>query len=194
MNNIHRIRREDAVLVIIDIQTRMMPAIYNAMGVVAETVKLIRGCRIMDVPILITQQYTKGLGETIEPAFTALTEDLGEFAPPTEYQYIEKLSFSAMGTQAFVSALEDCKKKSVIICGVEGHVCLRQTVLDLMSDGYGVFVACDCVSSRKERDLKPAFTEMLCAGAVLLTSEAVLFEMLLSAEDSRFKQISKLVK
>jgi len=160
MSSFSRIRKEDAVLVVIDIQTRMMSAIYDAERVIAESAKLIRGCRIMDVPILVTQQYTKGLGETVEPILTALTEDLGGSTAATEHRYIEKLRFSAMGDQAFVSALKNHKKKSVIICGVEGHVCLRQSVLDLMSYGYKVFVACDCVSSRKERDLKPAFVEM----------------------------------
>jgi len=194
MREKNRIKREDAVLAVIDFQTRMMPAIKDADSVIAESAKLIRGCRILGVPILVTQQYTKGLGVSEEPIVTAMTENLGEFAPGVEFKYIEKVSFSAMGEPKFVSALEDCKRKSVIICGVEGHVCLRQTVLDLLSDGYSVYVASDCISSRKERDLAPAITEMTEEGAVLITSEAVLFEMLQTAEALFFKQISKLVK
>ncbi|GHU50058.1 hydrolase [Clostridia bacterium] len=194
MNNINRLRKDEAVLLVIDYQTKMMPFITDGESVVAESAKLIKGCRILNLPILVTQQYTKGLGETVETVARALTEDLGELAPEKGFEHIEKTSFSTMGEPDFEKALKATDRKSVLICGVEGHVCVRQTVLDLLALDYAVFVASDCVSSRKKRDLKPALKEMAAAGAVLISSEAALFEMLEAAGKPGFKQISNLVK
>ncbi|MDR0570243.1 MAG: isochorismatase family protein [Clostridiales Family XIII bacterium] len=194
MKEIARIRKEEAALVVVDFQTKMMPWIDGEEQVVAESAKLIRGCRVLGLPVLATQQYTRGLGETVAPVLEALTEELGEWSPATEFSHVEKTSFSVMGEPEFARRLKETGKTDVILCGVEGHVCVRQSALDMLAAGYKVFLARDCVSSRKKRDLEPAMRELELAGATLITSEAALFEMLGGAGAPGFKQISKLVK
>ena len=181
---ITRIKREDAVLVLVDFQERLMPAMRNSEKVLAQTVMLTTGCKEFDIPVLVTQQYTKGMGETVDPVKTAL----GEFA------YIEKKEFSCWLNPDFKKALEDTGRKTVIVCGCETHVCVQQTVLDLLEAGYNVYVAGDCVSSRKKYTRDTAIARMAGAGAVVTCAETALFELLGSADDPHFKTISKLVK
>ncbi len=186
--------KEDAVLVGIDFQDKLMPAINNNEELQDTVVKLIKGCRILGVPIIMTQQYTKGLGETVSAIASALNEDLGDIPESEGFQIIEKTSFSAMGEPTFIQALEKLCKKTVIIAGVEAHVCVQQTVIDLLDKGYTVFVAYDCISSRKSEDMKIAQHRMRDAGAVCTTYESILFELLKGSKEPGFKQISALVK
>lgn len=179
-----KIHKEDAVLVLIDFQERLMPAMENNEELAATVVKLIKGCNIMEIPKLVTQQYTKGLGATIQD----IHEALGKYCP------IEKTSFSAMGEPAFAEALEKTGRKTIILAGVESHVCVQQTALDLLEKGYNVFLAADCVSSRQGSDKKYALKRMAQAGAFLTTYEAVLFELCGGSRQPGFKEISALVK
>jgi nicotinamidase-related amidase len=179
-----RCRREEAVLVLVDYQERLMPAIKSRDDVEESAAKLANGCQILGVPILITQQYTKGLGPTVE----TIAQVLGDFQP------IEKTSFSIMGEPAFVEALAATGRKSVILAGVEAHVCVLQSALDLLEAGYQVFLAIDAVSSRSNTDKKYAQRRMAEAGAVGTTVESVLFELLVGAREPGFKEISALVK
>lgn len=189
-----KIHKEDAIMVGIDFQERLMPAMKNPDETELAVIKLIKGCRIMGVPILMTQQYTKGLGPTTAPIVEALTESLGEEIPAVTFEPIEKTSFSAMKEPSFVSALEKSGRKTVIICGVETHVCVQQTVIDLLESGYSVFVVNDCVSSRSNTDKKYGQRRMGESGAMGTTFEAVLFELCGGAKEAGFKQISNLVK
>lgn len=179
-----KIQKEDAILVLIDFQERLMRAMKNQEELAATAIKLIKGCNIMELPKLITQQYTKGLGPTIP----GIHEALGQYDP------IEKTSFSAMGEPAFVEALEKTGRKTVIIAGVESHVCVQQTALDLFEAGYTVFLPADCVSSRHKNDKKYALRRMAQAGAIITTCEAVLFELCGGSRQPGFKEISALVK
>lgn len=189
-----KIKKEDAVFVGIDYQERIMPAMKNNEELEETVVKLIKGCRIMGVPILMTQQYTKGLGPTTAPVVEALTAALGDDIPEAEFQAIEKTSFSAMKEPAFVEALEKLGRKTVIIGGIETHVCVQQTVIDLLESGYSVFVVNDCVSSRSNTDKKYSQRRMSESGAMGTTYESVVFELCGGAKESGFKQISNLVK
>jgi nicotinamidase-related amidase len=146
------LRKEDAVLGGIDFQERLMPAMKGSEELESASVRLIKGCRVLGVPVLVTQQYTKGLGPTVAAITAALTEPIGEGAGAEEFLHIEKTSFSAMGEPAFVEALEKLGRKTVIIAGIEAHVCVQQTVIDLLEKGYTVFVAYDCISSRSSTD------------------------------------------
>lgn len=179
-----RLNREDAVLVLVDFQERLMPAMKGNEELEATIVKLVKGCQILDVPILITQQYTKGLGPTVEP----IREALGSFDP------IEKTIFSAMGELAFLSALEQTGRKTVILAGIEAHVCVLQTALDLLDQEYQVFLVMDGVASRSNSDKKYAQRRITEAGAIGTTYESVLFELLKGAKEPGFKEISNLVK
>jgi len=111
-----------------------------------------------------------------------------------EYEYIEKTSFSAMGEPAFAEALEKYGRKTVILSGIESHVCILQTALDLLEKGYNVFLVIDCISSRCNSDKKYAQKRMAQAGAIATTCEAVLFEVCGGAREPGFKEISALVK
>ncbi|MBR0597958.1 hydrolase [Clostridiales bacterium BAD-6] len=189
-----KIKKEDAILVGIDFQERLMPAMKGNEELEATAVKLVKGCRILGVPILMTQQYTKGLGSTVPAIAEAITASLGDDIPETVFEHIEKTSFSAMGEPAFVEALEKLRKKTVIISGIEAHVCVQQTVIDLLEKGYHVFVANDCISSRNNTDKKYSQRRMGDAGAVGTTMESILFELCGGAKEPGFKQISALVK
>ncbi|WP_037373323.1 hydrolase [Anaerovorax odorimutans] len=189
-----KIKKEDAVFVGIDFQDRIMPAMKNNEELEETVIKLIKGCRIMGIPIIMTQQYTKGLGDTKEKIIEALTEPIEENSERLEFLPIEKTNFSAMGEPAFVEALEKLKRKTVIIGGIEAHVCVQQTVLDLIESGYSVFLVNDCISSRSNNDKKYAQRRMGESGAMGTTYESVLFELCQGAKEPGFKQISKIVK
>ncbi len=176
--------KEEAVLVLIDFQERIMSAMKDRDDLEEAVIKLVKGCRILGVPILVIQQYTKGLGPTIPGIHNAL----GEYEP------IEKNAFSAMGEPAFVEKLKESGRKTVILTGIEAHVCVLQTALDLLEAGYRVFLANDCVGSRKGGDRKTALARMTTSGAVEATYESVLFELLKGARQEGFKDISILVK
>lgn len=182
--DITRIKREEAVLVMIDFQERLMPAMKNESKVIAQAVMLAKGCKEFGLPVLVTQQYTKGMGATVQ----AVADALGDF------EHIEKKEFSCYQNADFRAALEATGRKTVIVCGCETHVCVQQTVLDLLAEGYVVYVAGDCVSSRRGYTRDTALYRMDSAGAVITNAETALFELLGTADDPHFKTISKLVK
>lgn len=177
-------KKQDTILVAVDFQERLMPAMENKDVLENTMVRLVKGIRALDVPVIVTQQYTKGLGATIAP----VAEALGEFEP------IEKTTFSALGQPDFVEALEASGKKSVILTGIEAHICVQQTALELLERGYGVYVVQDCIASRKGSDNLCSQQRMARAGAVLTTYEAVLYELLGGAKADGFKAISAIVK
>lgn len=193
-NQVLKLKKEDAILVGIDFQEKIMPAMKGKEELEEVAVKLVKGCRILGVPVVMTQQYTKGLGETIPSVVAALTEAIGEDIAAADFAPIEKTSFSAMGEPGFVEALEKLGRKTIIIAGIEAHVCVQQTVIDLLEKGYTVFVANDGIASRNNTDKKYSQRRMGEAGAVGTTMESILFELLGGAKAPGFKQISALVK
>jgi nicotinamidase-related amidase len=182
--NSFRIKREEAILVMIDYQERLMPAMKDQESLEESVIQLVNGIRTLDVPVLVTQQYTKGLGATVQ----SIAEALGEFSP------IEKTDFSAAGEMNFLEALNETGKTTVLLCGIEAHVCVAQTALILLELGYDVFLIEDAVSSRDKNDKKVAIKRMIQAGARPVTVEAVLFELLGTAKAAEFKEISGIVK
>lgn len=181
---IMRIIKEQSFGLIIDIQEKLYPHIHKCDILSRNTVNLIRGLKILNIPVILTQQYTKGLGETIP----AIKEAIGDFDP------IEKISFSCCDEPVFMDTIKQIKKKYVIIAGIESHVCVLQTTLDLIGLSYITVVIEDCVSSRKSRDKKTAIERMRQEGAIISTYESVLFELCRFAGTSQFKEISKIVK
>lgn len=182
---ITRLKREDTILVAIDFQEKLMPAMNDSEETIAGAKKMMDGITIFELPILVTEQNPKGLGGTIKEIDESLTKNVTK---------IEKNEFSCLANETFKSALEESGRKTVIVTGCETHVCVQQTVLDLLMSGYDVYVAMDGVSSRKKYMRKAALKRMASAGAVITTYEAVLFELLGTAKDPNFKVISKLVK
>ncbi|MCD8330483.1 MAG: isochorismatase family protein [Lachnospiraceae bacterium] len=180
-----RLEREKTQAVMIDMQERLLPAMERQAEVREKTEMLLRGLQILEIPVTVTQQYTRGLGPTEE----RLREAAGTEA------YVEKLSFSCFLEPAFREALEAHPgRKAVLLFGVETHVCVLQTVLDLLASGRDVFVVCDCVDSRCRSDREVALRRMEAAGTVLTTAESALFELLGRAGSDTFRSISKLVK
>ena len=179
-----KIDKDEAVLVVVDYQDRIVPAMNEGERVIVTAAKFIRGCRVMGLPAIVTQQYTRGLGETV----SQIREALGDFEP------VEKKTFSAAGSDEFMRRLEVLDRETVVVIGIEAHVCVEQTVLDLIGAGYDVFVIADCMTSRHESDMHEACRRMVHSGAVLTTYEAALFEMLGSADEPGFREISAIVK
>lgn len=178
------LNRNKTALLIIDIQERLLPAMMNPEIVVENVIKLIEGMKILGIPVYFTEQYPKGLGPTIPSIKSAL-----EGA-----EAIQKMSFSCSGAGEFFGELKQKNISQLIVCGVESHVCVQQTVMDLLANGFQVDLPADTVSSRKEIDYKMALDRMRNLGAEVTTTESVLFELLEICGTAEFKSVSKLVK
>ena len=179
-----RIIRENTIAVIIDVQDRLFPHIYENIELERNLGKLVKGLKILDIPLIITEQYSKGLGFTIPSLKSELPE----------YQAIEKISFSCCDEQVFRKSLLDSGKTNVIIAGIESHICVMQTVNDLIEIGLLPVVIEDCVSSRNLNDKKISIKRMRQEGAIISTYESILFELCRLSGTDKFKEISKLVK
>jgi len=184
MRNLKIFNSENSALLIIDIQEKILPVIYQSERVIENTIKLIKGFKTLNAPVYFTEQYPKGLGRTDEK----IKDALGENEP------IEKMSFSCRGGGNLFMELRDNGIEQVALCGVESHVCVMQTALDLVANGFQVHVAADAVSSRRELDYKAALDRMRANDIEITLTESILFEMLNVCGTEQFKTISKLVK
>lgn len=172
----------DTALLIVDVQERLIGSIAGGPRVVWNCGRLIDGARLLGVPVAGTEQYRKGLGRTVP----ALAERLGELP--------DKLTFSCGGCPQVFADLHARGCHKILVAGIEAHVCVQQTALDLLAAGWRVYLAADAVSSRFETDLDIALRRMESAGATLTTTEAALFEWCEVAGTPQFKEISRLVR
>jgi nicotinamidase-related amidase len=179
-----RILKENTIGLVIDIQERLVPVMEENEQFVENCSKLIQGLQILGLPLLVTQQYTKGLGETIDEIKSVISY----------FQYIEKKDFSCYDEPAFAEKLDQSGAKNVIICGIESHVCVLQTAIDLKEAGYTPVVVFDCVSSRSFDNVDLAAERFRYEGIMMTSMESILFELTRSAGAAGFKEISKLVK
>jgi nicotinamidase-related amidase len=147
----------------------------------------VRGCHILGIPTLVTEQYVRGLGPTVEPLRNALEESGG-------YRPIEKSCFSAQGCDVFSAQLATLERNQVILAGVETHVCVYQTALDLIGAGMSVTLIADAVSSRAPENKAIALTRLMAEGVKLSSTEMALFELTVTSGTDEFRAISKLVK
>jgi len=171
-------------LLIIDIQERILPVINNHQSVVQNTLKLIKGFKVMNLPIFFTEQYPKGLGSTAAELKNEMADAV----------YFDKMSFSCFGAGELFNKFKEKNLTQIAVAGVETHVCVQQTVLDLLENDFQVNVAADAVSSRKEMDYEIALERMRDNGAEITTHESILFELLNVCGTDTFKQVSKIVK
>lgn len=178
------LKRDDALLVIVDIQERLAVAMAEKERVVNNTLHLIESAKLLGLPLLITEQYPKGLGPTVPEVRSAVQT----YAP------IEKITFSCCGEKFFMEAVQETEKKQIILAGMETHVCVLQTCIDLLQEGYGVHVVSDAICSRTKQNYKTAIEYMRDAGAVITCTETVLFQLLVKAGSEEFKAISKRIK
>lgn len=170
--------------VVIDLQEKLFPQMHGKESLLKNCSILIQGLKAMYIPTLVTQQYTKGLGDTIED----IKLSLGDF------EYTEKMAFSCCGEHDFLTKIKTQRKENVILLGIESHVCVMQTALDLIDLGFNPIIIEDCTSSRKVNDKQIALERLKQEGAMISTYESILFELCQTASSPEFKTISKLVK
>lgn len=171
----------DSLLIVIDFQEKLIKHIQRAEEVLRESAKLIKACKILGVPMIVTEQVK--LGKTVEEIRRLI------YSKP-----ILKSSFSCVKSEDFMRELEMLKPKKCIIIGIEAHICVLQTALDLLEKGYEVHVALDCIGARKLSDRDTAIQRMIQRGVVPTTAETVIYEFLETAEHEKFKEVLEIVK
>lgn len=178
-----KIEREHTAALVIDYQEKLIPVMDRKEALIENSSILLAGLRTLGIPMVLTQQYTKGLGATVGE----LTQAAG-----TE-EFVEKIRFSAWqdvsDSHSWIQG-----KKYIVLCGVEAHICVLQTLLDLRAAGFVPVLVTDCVSSRKRADYETALVRARQEGAILTTYEALLFELLEKAGTEESKKIQRLVK
>jgi nicotinamidase-related amidase len=179
------LKSADAVLILIDIQEKFRPSIPGLEALIERTEILVRSAVRLGIPVLATEQYPKALGNTVP--------ELREWLPDNQ-AYLPKLRFSAYGCEALRQGLEASKRKQVVLAGIETHVCVLQTGLELLASGYSVFVVTDAVSSRSAMDKGAGLRRLEKHGAELITSEMAVFEWLREAGTPEFKELQSLIK
>jgi nicotinamidase-related amidase len=179
-----RLDPDRALLLVVDVQEAFRPHIDGWAPLVAHCDALVRGCRALDVPVIVTEQYPQGLGHTIPE----LAEALDGIAP------IEKRAFSSLGAPATRDQLDQYGRDQVLVCGIEAHVCVQQSVADILRSGREAHVALDAIASRTASSREVGVRRMRAAGMVPSGVELALFEMLESAEHPAFKAVSAIVR
>ncbi len=174
--------RGNTALLVVDVQEKLLPFVAGGALIVWNIRRLLDAAKVLGLPEAATEQYPKGLGPTVPE----LAERLGPLP--------SKLAFSAGGCPEIFAGLRSRGIHNVLVAGIEAHVCIQQTVLDLLADGWRVFVAADAVGSRFEVDYQTALRRMDSAGATLTTTEAAVFEWCETAAAAEFKQISRLAR
>lgn len=175
---------DHSVLLVVDIQDQFRAAIPTMADLFHRTGQLLRGADLLSVPVLVTEQYPKGLGHTV----TELSN-----VYPAQTTVLEKTALSAWGATGLPDALARLNRKQVIVCGLEAHACINQTVMDLLEHGYDVYLVEDAVGSRKEADRQVALKKLVGQGAIPVCTEMVLFEWLRDARHPHFKAIQQIV-
>ncbi|MDO8684289.1 MAG: hydrolase [Armatimonadota bacterium] len=176
--------KNNTTLVVVDLQEPFLRSIFERERVVANSVTLIRAAKILGLPTVATLQYPERMGDMIPEVLEALPEDAR----------IGKTAFSCCGSDEFRDKMSEIGRPTALVCGVESHICVNQTVHDLLVAGYKVHVAKDAISSRTKANYKIGVEKMRQAGAIITSVETAIFELLADAKASEFKQILELVK
>ena len=179
-----RITRTGTTALFIDFQEKLFPAMNEKEILLKNSILLLEGLTVLGVPISFTQQYTRGLGETLG----SLSSLVSEFSP------IEKTDFSGYAAEQYLEFLKLHQSKMIIICGIEAHICVLQTAVDLKEAGYFPVVISDCITSRTEISKTAALERFRFENIMTSTCESILFELTRSSRADEFRAISKLVK
>jgi len=173
-------------LIVVDIQEKLLPPVFNKDELVRNSQLLVRLANILELPTIVTTQYEKGLGKTVPEIATLLAGT----------QPIDKLQFGCFGCEEFRSALKSLpgNRNTLLVCGMEAHICVMQTVLGALNDGYLVHVASDAIGSRVRWNWDIGIDRMRAAGAVISTTEMMIYELLRASGTSQFKQILPYLK
>ncbi len=175
---------ENTALVLIDFQERLFPVMHEKEKLLNNVVKLVKGALALEIPVIVTEQYPKGLGPTI-PEIKSLIPN---------FKAVEKVCFSCCDEPLFLEALGSLKRRQVLAAGIEAHICTYQTSVALAAAGYRVEVVADCVESRDPANKAVALTKLGMLGIMPTTTEMALFELLKVAKGDKFKAISAIVK
>jgi len=178
------IKPEDSCLIVIDMQDRLVPAMQAPARTIKNAGILIQAAKRLDVPVLVTEQYSKGLGATVA--------EIAKLADGFPVQ--EKMHFSCMKDEGFADRFRGLNRKQVVIAGMEAHICVLQTAVNLMEEGYQIFVVTDATSSRSAESEKACLDRLGAAGAGIVTTEMVVFEWLGKAGTPEFRELIALVK
>ena len=183
------IEKSNAILLVIDIQEKLFPKVFNKNIVEKNSQILLKTFELLELPILLTEQYPKGLGSTIMSL-----QKICSGIDKNNLLRFEKSSFSCFQEDNFKNVLKNQKKKQILILGIETHVCILQSAFDLKSEGYYPYVITDAVGSRGKNDHESAFKRLSAHGIDQITSEMVVFELLRNFKHPKFREISKLIK
>lgn len=176
--------RENTALIIVDVQEKLLPYVTDKEDVVNNLRMLIKFADIIHLPLILTEHYPKGLGKTVPEIKEVLTT----------YEPKEKVIFSCFGSKAFKSRLKELGVKTLILAGIESHICVEQTALDAINSGYKVHVIADAISSRTTRNLEIGIEKMRQFGVVISSTEMAMYELMERADTREFKEVLKLVK
>ena len=177
--------RNKTALVVVDFQEAFRSPINDFAQIASRISIAVRGFQILNTPVIITEQYPKGLGRTAEEIV---------FSLPPDFEFIEKTAFSSCGATAFMDKLRANAISQVVLCGLETHVCINQTAHDLLNEGIEVHILTDCVSSRFTPDKETDLKKMLMSGVVPSSGEMALFELMRDSKHEQFKEIQNLIK
>jgi len=184
INNLMRITKENTAGLIVDIQERLFPVMLEKEKLLKNCLALVKGLNELQLPLVVTQQYSKGLGETLPEIKDAIPD----------FNFIEKRAFSCCDEPAVIEQLKKLEAKNIIICGIEAHVCVLQTAIDLKESGLEPVVVMDCVSSRTQENIDLAKERFRFENIMMSSYESILFELTRSSGAPEFRTISKLVK
>ncbi len=185
MQNLLKLNPQRAMLLIIDVQEAFVSPIKRSKRVIRQCVTMVKAAQLLEVPITVSEQYPKGLGRTV----SELQKELDK-----NQLYPDKTTFSCMAEEKCKEEILKQGRSQIIVAGIEAHVCVLQTVLDLLELGRDVFVLADAVSSRNNFDCKYALSRMAESGAIVTTTETVILEMTVGSKHPQFKSIQKLIK
>ena len=177
--------KEKTALVIVDVQEAFRSPINDFAQLVSRISLVTRGFHILGLPIIVTEQYPKGLGRTAEEIALSL---------PPDFEFIEKTAFSSCGAASFMEKLRAAGASQIVLCGLETHVCINQTAHDLLNENFQVHLLQDCVSSRFSADKEIALRKMQASGVLPSSLEMTLFELMKDAKHEQFKAIQELIK
>lgn len=180
-----RIDPANTAVLVVDYQEKLLPAIHDVEHLLERTRILLSGLQVLNIPVVLTEQYSRGLGPTVQEVKDCLGDN---------YKPFEKITFSALGCEAVKEAFAALGRKNIIVCGTEAHICVLQSVIDLQAEGYQVYLVEDCIASRKPSDKESGIRRAMGEGALMTSAEAILFELTYIAGTPTFKQISALVK
>lgn len=173
-----------ALILVIDLQEKLVPAMNRSNDIIDNCIRFLSSAECLNVECVITEQYKKGLGATIKA--------ISDILP--EAKIFDKMTFSAYSDNSVKEYIDESGKDSIVICGVESHICVLQTAMELKENGYNVYIVEDCVDSRHKSDKKNAINRARIEGIKITSYEAILFELLKTAENEKFKDISRIIK